>query len=286
MESKSKLVSVIVPTYNSAKHLEACLKSIKSQDYIHVELIVVDNNSTDNTKNIAKKYTDKVYNRGPERSAQRNYGVQMSKGDYVLFIDSDMELSSSVVSSCVEAMKPKNIKAVVIPEESFGEGFWAQCKKLERSFYIGVDWMEAARFFDRATFEEMNGYDEDNTGTEDYDLPQRIQHIYTRAVIARTDNFIFHNEQKLSLIKTCKKKYYYAQKLSKYKTELSNHSNFIKQANPIERYKLFFSQPKKLIKNPIHGFGLVVMKTSELVAGGSGYYSSKWKAKQHISQDR
>jgi len=45
---------------------------------------------------------------------------------------------------------------------------------LERSFYVGVPWMEAARFFPRAVFDEMHGYDEDNTGTEDYDLPQRI----------------------------------------------------------------------------------------------------------------
>jgi len=40
-----------------------------------VEIIVVDNNSTDNTVKIAKRFTDKVYNKGPERSTQRNYGV-------------------------------------------------------------------------------------------------------------------------------------------------------------------------------------------------------------------
>ena len=88
-----------------------------------------------------------------------------------MFIDSDMVLSGDVVSACAAQQYHGTYKAIVIPEESFGVGFWAQCKKLERSFYIGVDWMEAARFFERRAFEEMGGYNEKNTGTEDYDLP-------------------------------------------------------------------------------------------------------------------
>ena len=69
------LVSIIVPTYNSEKFLEGCLESIQKQTYSHIELIVVDNNSKDNTKEIARKYTEKVFNQGPERSAQVNFGV-------------------------------------------------------------------------------------------------------------------------------------------------------------------------------------------------------------------
>ena len=144
------LVSIIIPTKNSSTTLGACLKSIKNQTYKNIELIVVDNNSTDETKVIAKKYTDKVFNKGPERSAQRNYGVKQSNGEYTLIIDSDMELSEKVVENCVKKIQSNtHIKAIIIPEESFGVGFWAQCKKLERSFYIGVDWIEAARFFEK-----------------------------------------------------------------------------------------------------------------------------------------
>lgn len=74
------LVSVIVPTYNSEKFIGACLESIKNQMYTNIELIVVDNNSTDKTKEIAWRYTDKVFNKGPERSAQRNFGAKNSIG--------------------------------------------------------------------------------------------------------------------------------------------------------------------------------------------------------------
>lgn len=266
------LVSVIVPTYNSAAYLDGCLKSVKEQTYSRTELIVVDNNSKDNTKEIAQKYTNKVFNKGPERSAQRNFGVRQSSGEYILVIDSDMHLSRGVVSDCVHKMqKNHTVKAVVVHEESFGEGFWAQCKKLERSFYIGVAWMEAARFFPRAVFDEMGGYDEENTGTEDYDLPQRIMEKYGRNVIGSVESLIYHNEQKINLLKTCKKKFYYAQNLDKYRTAGSNRKNFLKQSSLMMRYMLFFSQPRKLFRNPIVGVGMLFMKTCEFGSGAVGY---------------
>ena len=82
MEVKSyPLVSIVVTTKNEEKNIENCLNSIKNQNYPQnkIEIIVVDNNSIDKTKQIALRYTDKVYNFGPERSAQRNFGVKKSK---------------------------------------------------------------------------------------------------------------------------------------------------------------------------------------------------------------
>lgn len=275
---KMPLVSVIIPTYNSAAYLEGCLKSIEEQVYPNIELIVVDNNSKDNTKEIAHRYTQKVFNKGPERSAQRNFGVKQSGGKYVLVIDSDMHLSKDLISDCGKQMQENpGIKALVVHEESFGEGFWAQCKKLERSFYVDVAWMEAARFFPRVVFDEMGGYDEENTGTEDYDLPQRIWEKYGDSSIGSAKALIYHNEQKINLLKTCKKKFYYAQKLDKYKSVNANKGNFSKQSNPIMRYKLFFSQPKKLFRDPVLGFGMLFMKTCEFGSGTVGYAMGKVK---------
>ena len=58
-----------------------CIKSIKEADFgnLKYEIIVVDNNSTDRTKEIVARYTEKVYNFGPERSAQRNFGVGQAR---------------------------------------------------------------------------------------------------------------------------------------------------------------------------------------------------------------
>jgi glycosyltransferase involved in cell wall biosynthesis len=274
---KNSKVSVIVPTKNSAEYLEPCLDSIRKQTYKNTELIVVDNNSDDSTKEIAKKYAHHVYDHGPERSAQRNFGVEKSKGIYVLIIDSDMVLKPKVVEESVDKIsKNKMLKGLIVPEQSYGEGFWVKCKELERSFYIGVSWMEAARFFDRKTFNEFGGYDEENTGTEDYDLPQRIQQKYGTKSIGSINELIMHNEQRLSLLKTCKKKYYYAQKLQKYKSVEANKANFRKQSNPIARYKLFFSKPKKLFRHPLIGAGMLYLKTCEYSAGAAGFIVGKF----------
>lgn len=279
------VVSVIVPTRNSEEFLEKCLKSIINQTYKNIEIIVVDNNSTDKTKLIVedlkrqtKVISIELYNKGPERSSQRNFGAVKALGRYLLFVDSDMELSKTVIEDCIRQVESykvhkvcKVLGGIIIPEKSVGEGFWARCKALERSFYVGVDWMEAARFFPKNVFEEMRGYDEKQTGTEDYDLPQRIKGKYTDASIGRINSFIYHHEGRLSLTYTLKKKFYYAKTAKIYATKKSNSEYFKKQSSILERYKLFFSNPLKLFKNPLLGFGMLVMKTLEFIAGGLGY---------------
>lgn len=267
------LVSVIVPTRNSEKFIEACLLSIKNQTYKNIEVIVIDNYSTDDTRALARKYSDKVFSHGPERSAQRNYGARESSGEYVLIVDSDMELSSNVVASCVKKMQDnKNNKSVIIPEESFGVGFWAQCKKLEKSYYIGVDYMEAARFFEKKMYLNLGGYNEGMVSGEDWDLSQRFGGI---GEIGRIDDLIYHNEDRISLIGTIKKKYYYAGKFIKYTDGNSNAINIGKQVSIIGRYMLFFSEPSKMVKNPIVWSGLLFMKSCEFCFGGLGYFKSK-----------
>jgi len=94
---KNSIVSTIITTKNEAKNTGNCLRSIKNQTYLfhrnevtlrdpedRIEIIVVDNNSTDGTKGIAKRFTDKVYNYGPERSAQRNFGACFVRCDSYL----------------------------------------------------------------------------------------------------------------------------------------------------------------------------------------------------------
>lgn len=267
------LVSIIVTTYNNHATLAACLASIVDQDYERKELIVVDNSSTDDTRDIAQRFTQSVFNQGPERSAQRNYGVAQAKGDYVVIIDSDMELSPYVISSCVRTMRETpGLGGVIIPEESFGQGFWAQCKRLERSFYVGVDWIEAARFFDRRLYQQTGGYDSNLVSGEDWDLSGRIGAL---APLGRTYEFIRHNEGRLSLTKTLQKKYYYAGQAGAYLQKNAVGSKLTAQVGPLQRYKLFFSHPLRLFRNPFTGIGMLFMKTCEYAFGGVGYLMAR-----------
>lgn len=266
------LVSILIPTYNSGAMLQPLLESIRQQTYGRCEIVVVDNNSKDDTVEIAKRYTDKVYTKGPERSAQRNHAAAMSAGDYLIVLDSDMALTPDVVADVVSvfADDPKKL-ALIIPEESYGDGFWAACKKLERSFYVGIPWMEAARAFRRSAFFEQDGYDEENTGTEDYDLPHRIEEMHGPSCMGRINSFILHNEGRLELVRSCKKKYYYARALDVYVQKPANKSHFSKQASPLARFRLYFRSPIRLLRNPFVGCGMLFMKVCEMSSGMMGY---------------
>lgn len=86
------LVSVVIPAYNSAMYIRQTLESVLNQTYPHIEIIVVDDGSTDNTMQILHEYGDKVkpISQNNQGSAvARNAGVQAAKGEWIAFIDSD-----------------------------------------------------------------------------------------------------------------------------------------------------------------------------------------------------
>ncbi|HTE58287.1 MAG TPA: glycosyltransferase family A protein [Verrucomicrobiae bacterium] len=265
------LVSVVVPTKNSSQTLAICLQSLAKQSYQPIEIIVVDNYSEDDTIEIAERYATKVFVRGPERCAQRNYGASKAAGEYVVMIDSDMKLESDVIAACVkQAEDDPDTAGIVIPEESYGIGFWAKCKQLERSFYQGVPWMEAARFFSREAFEKVSGYDENLLSGEDWDLSQRVAEIGT---IGRVTQLIHHNEGHLRLGRTLSKKVYYARQFKKYMSTSTSH-NTKSQTGIIKRYALFFRHPVKLFTHPLLGLGMLTMKTLEFAIGGFAFLTT------------
>lgn len=90
-----KKFSIVVPVYNAQKYLDKCLNSLVKQNYNDYEVIVVNDGSTDKSRDIMKKY-EKEYmciktfdkdNTGV--SDTRNYGISLSKGEYIIFVDSD-----------------------------------------------------------------------------------------------------------------------------------------------------------------------------------------------------
>lgn len=87
--------SIIVPTYNRANTLRLPIDSIISQTYTNWELIIVDDGSTDNTKEIIDGYNDQriryVWQENQERSVARNHGIRLAKGEWLCFQDSDDE---------------------------------------------------------------------------------------------------------------------------------------------------------------------------------------------------
>ena len=269
MEVQNKpLVSVIVPTKNSIKTIKICLQSVRKQSYSNIEIIVVDNYSWDGTSKIAREY-GRVFLKGPERSAQRNFGAAKAKEDYFFFIDSDMELTPKVIEECVKEALDKNIDAIIVPEISAGEGFWARCKILERSCYIKDSLIEAARFFEKEIFFKVKGYDENLVAAEDWDLSQRVQKAGYK--IGRISSHIIHHEGHLTLWDNIKRKFYYAQTIDCYKKK--HPDLFAKQATIFR--PAFFRHWKRLIRDPLHTMGFFFMKTCEFSAGALGFLLMK-----------
>lgn len=274
--SSKPLVSVIVTTKNEEAHIESCLKSIFSQSYKNIEIIVIDNASNDRTKKIAKKFTKLVFDRGHERSAQRNYGAKKANGEFLLFIDADMTLTKDVVKQCVELLiNEENIGAVVVPEKSVGEGYWTKVKAFERSLYEGDASIEAARFFRKTVFREVGGYDEDITGPEDWDLPKRIKN---KCRTTRIKSYILHDEGNISLLNLMRKKHYYGIKTSKYIGKYPFYET-VTQVVYLLR-PAFYKNWKKLYRNPNLTFGMILMLFCEQMAGFSGFLVASFDSKQ------
>jgi glycosyltransferase involved in cell wall biosynthesis len=256
-------ISVVVPTRNSARTLRACLTSLRHQTHPDVEVLVVDNASTDGTAAIARELADVAVDRGPERSAQRNHGTALSTGDVVLFVDSDMVLEPDVLAevAAVLAARPE-VGAVVVPERSFGDGFFTECRILEKSLYVGADDVEAPRAFRREVIEGVGGWAEHLTAAEDWDLADRCG--AAGVVVDRVDAWIWHDEGRLRLRGTFSKKRYYGRWIADY---LRTHQGAGQRK--LARTSLF-SQPGALVRDPLHAGGMFVLKGVEgagLLAG-------------------
>lgn len=102
-----KKVSIIIPAYNEEKEIKNSVLALKKQNYPEKEIIVVANNSTDKTFEIAKKYADKALNikKCLGVCEARNEGAKIAKGDIFIFIDADSRLPVNAVKKIAEAAK-------------------------------------------------------------------------------------------------------------------------------------------------------------------------------------
>jgi glycosyltransferase involved in cell wall biosynthesis len=256
---KQPLVSVIISTKNNIRTIQRCLLSIKEQTYPNIELIVVDNHSTDGTLEIAKKLANHTLTAGPERSAQRNFGAKKALGTYVLIHDSDVYFPPTAVADCINAVfEGRDIIAVILPEKSVGIGYWAKVKAFEREFYIENDLIEAARFFNKKVFTSIGGYDQELNACEDWDLQNRLN---KHGKTARTTSFLLHDEGRVKIYGSSIKKSYYAKWIRLYKQKYPQRSS--EQFSALKRFRT--SQLiRKGIRHPLLLSSMILMKTLEL----------------------
>jgi glycosyltransferase involved in cell wall biosynthesis len=178
------LVSVIIPSYNHGAYLGEAIESIRKQTYNPIETIVVDDGSTDNTKDVVQQYPEVKYiykkNQGP--SVARNTGIKNSTGEYLVFLDADDYLFTDAIAINLSFLQGNKQLAFVSGghHKIYTESNWVQpvinevtsdhYKHLLRGNYIG---MPSTVMYRRWVFEDYL-YDTSITPCEDYDLYLRI----------------------------------------------------------------------------------------------------------------
>lgn len=112
------LVSIIVPAYNAEKYIKRCIESLLSQNYRDIEIIIVDDSSTDTTFNIIEKYAKqdprikcaKQDHAGP--NGARKKGLQLASGKYIMFVDADDSLERNAVEKLIEKISVCDVEIV------------------------------------------------------------------------------------------------------------------------------------------------------------------------------
>jgi glycosyltransferase involved in cell wall biosynthesis len=177
---KQPLVSVIIPCYNHGMYLQTAIDSALTQSYPHIEIIVVDDGSTDNTKPVAEdnKTVTYVYQTNQGLSAARNTGIDNSKGEYLVFLDADDWLLKDatrinfnlltqnpeivfVSGAHIKVLEGRDVieeKKVIVDRDHY--------QRLLMGNFIA---MHATVMFRRWVFDQFR-YDTDLRALEDYDM--------------------------------------------------------------------------------------------------------------------
>lgn len=130
---ESPLVSIIVPVYNADKYICKCVDSILAQTYKRIEVILINDGSTDKSHSLIKKqyYTDDrlVYialsNRGVSKT--RNYGIGLAKGEYITFVDSDDWIHDSFIEEAVKNIEKYNLDFILGGTEKVFSKYHEKC---------------------------------------------------------------------------------------------------------------------------------------------------------------
>lgn len=105
------LLSIIIPVYNAEKYISSCLNSILNQTYTNIEIIIVDDGSTDSSLSICNTFSQsdhriKIYHKiNGGQSSARNVGLKIAKGKYITFVDADDEINADVYSSNINYLE-------------------------------------------------------------------------------------------------------------------------------------------------------------------------------------
>src|SRR3990170_6768744 len=180
-----KFVSVIIPVFNEEKTISECIKSLKNQSYKQMEIIVVDDDSSDSTRNIIKGFPDiKLLTQGHKGPGQaRNLGAAKAKGEILVFVDADMTFDKNFITDLVKPIiEGKSIgtfskNEMVKNKDNIWSNCWNINKNLPKERMIAKNYPDEAPVFRailKSEFEKAGGFDESGQYTDDWSLSRKL----------------------------------------------------------------------------------------------------------------
>ncbi|MCC6683433.1 MAG: glycosyltransferase [Bacteroidia bacterium] len=179
----SALVSIIVPCYNSSAYISTCLDSVVKQTYPNWECIIIDDGSTDDTRDLIKPYLEDsrfiyIYQPNSGLSAARNKALQHAKGNYVQLLDSDDFLYDQKLSIQLESVQKYNGKAISICDFTYSNDSKKKFNQFLtgnylREFILRVSIPPVCFLFSRNCFDQLT-YNTELHTHEDWELMIRL----------------------------------------------------------------------------------------------------------------
>jgi len=208
------LVSIIIPTRNYGRYISEAIQSVLNQSYSNLELIVVDDGSTDNTRTAVREYPGVKYvyqdHFGQSTAARAlNNGIKISRGRYIAAMGADDQLSPIYIEECLKVLrKDPKIGIVWTGSVLFGDdrvrieaGFFSPQVKIPHtrfSFYATPGGPIGAGLVPRKVYENVGKYDESLASYEDWDFAIRIlrAHWKARSIDKPLYRYRMHGENK------------------------------------------------------------------------------------------
>ena len=170
------LVSVIVPLYNAAPYIEECLQSVIDSTYEPIEVVVVDDGSTDESLRVAQAFAKQhpavkvLHQANAGVSAARNHAIRGAQGEYILPLDADDKISRTYISQALEKMTD-GVRVVGCEARFFGakEGAW-RLPQFSRERLARQNMIPICSLFRKADWERVGGFCEEDIYREDWDF--------------------------------------------------------------------------------------------------------------------
>lgn len=208
----NQTISVIVPVYNVAAYLPQCVDSILSQDYQNLEVILIDDGSTDSSGQICDQYAEKdsrlrvIHQKNGGAAAAKNAGLRLATGDYLTFADSDDYLEPGAYGFLMQTLLETNADAV---QGSFREIYRNRAEeqhfcdetlegydyllRFPKDFSCALLWNKLYRrdIFDGVFFEEGHKIDDEYFTYQGFLQPRKV---------VRTDRIVYNYRKRASSV--------------------------------------------------------------------------------------